>query len=298
METRMSYNDDSILKRVLVVVAATIGVILLSSITAFFVAKGETNKVQRTLVTTIKSDLGDYLADYQGIGSSSSGTVAPDKGGPIQLSQNQIDEIVEAVTQTIEYGLIRDTISQYSTVSEENLANLEKTMNEKVSSVLESSEKTRDLTQTEKETIVNSISTIIKEDLLKMMSEYQVGNTKDILLLKESLSKDVSNLQASLKEYQTTLNNLQTKVNELSSKSNTSASDSTIKDLENKISANNTQIKTDVADAVNTAKTELEAKIAANDATVQQLETKITNLTNENNAFQIQVTESINHAKA
>lgn len=213
----MQYKDNTT-KKVIAVFIAIALVIVVSAGTAFLVARTEAKKVQKNLVATIKGDLGEYLSDYVAVQTGTEGEITPDNG-EITLTQEQIDAIVESVSSTIEYSLIKDTISKYSSVSEESLAALKASLSEQINKVLDSNEETKDLTAEEKESIVNTVSTIVKYDMLDMMKEYEANNAADIQLLRESMNKDISELKTTLKTYEEKFTTLQNSINALDKES-------------------------------------------------------------------------------
>jgi len=275
----MEYKNKSLPKRIIATAIAIVLVITISSATAMAVARGEVKKVQAALTNTVKTDLGEYLAEYQGTASGSSGSLSADVLEEVGLSEEQITQIIEAVTSSIEYDLIKETISSYSQVSEDNLKTLEKKLTEKVYSVLDNSSHTASLSSNEKDSMIKTITAIVKSDMLSILSEHGGVDNSELTLIRTSLEKDVSDIEALIAAYELELDRIQDELTEMAKASNLEKTNVKLEDIVKEYNA--------LVAKVNTLNKDLENASSSSLKEMQDLIDK----NNQNNSDQIQATK-------
>lgn len=217
----MQLKGNSIVKRIIAILSVVAIVVGVSAGVSTYMVHKEVARVQDKLVVKIKGDLGEYLGEYQGISTGISGTLTADKSGSeaVELTEDQINSIVSAVSGSIEYDLIKDTISSYSNVSEESLAALKNSMTEKIHTILNENPNTASLSEEEKRSMEEVISTIVKSDLLSAVSDYSASNDKDIAVLQQSIEKDIDSLNKIIDSYDSKFESLKSEIADLTSDS-------------------------------------------------------------------------------
>lgn len=198
----MKVKETSLAMRILYGFLALVLIVAVSATTAYGISKNTVKKAQSALKNTIKMDLGEYLAEYQGTYSGESGELTADMPEEVELTEEQIASIVEAVASSIEYDLIKDTISSYATVSEESLRTLEQSMSEKITTVLNSDKRTAGISDVEKESMIKTISSIVKSDMITILGDYGQVSETDMNILQNSLEGDIKTLENMLSVYQ------------------------------------------------------------------------------------------------
>lgn len=225
-------NDNSTIKKIIAVVIALVLIVSISAGTAFCISKRTVEKAQLNLTNTIKGDLGEYLAEYEGTRTGISGQLTGTEEDIVNLTDEQISAIVEAVSESIEYNLIKDMISTNSTVSEESLAALEKEMSEKISTIIESDSRTSALSESEKQSMVKTISSIVKSDMISVLSGYEGVSESDLSALKSSLESDLKSIETIITNYNNKFTDLEKSVSSVSA-SISAVSESANEDVEN-----------------------------------------------------------------
>lgn len=234
-------SDNSKAKKIIAVVIAFIMIVTVSACTSFFISKRTVQKAQTNLANTIKGDLGEYLAEYEGTRTGISGQLTgTEEEDAVNLTEEQIAAIVEAVSNSIEYNLIKEMISSNSTVSEESISSLEREMSEKIATILEQGTKTAALSDSEKQSMIKTISSIVKADMITVLSEYKGVSDDDLYALKSSLENDLRDVESILASYNSKFSELERSVDSVTASQKTMSSDVTstendIKELTNKI---------------------------------------------------------------
>ena len=237
----MKLKETNIFTKVCYGILAAGLVVTVSASTAWCVSYKEITKAQEELVSSIKTDLGEYLGEYAVPNESMDGVITPDEDmeQEIVLTDDQIALIVDAVSNSIEYGMIRDMVSQYSTVSEEKLSELELEMHEKISDVLLNHQSTASLTEEEKDALIETISVVVKSDMLSVLAGYSKGNETDFATVSTELQADIEELKNSLDDLRSKHTSLQAdvkkKVDSLESEMNADSPDSAISKVTSKV---------------------------------------------------------------
>lgn len=205
-------NSNSTAKKIVAVVIALVLIVSISAGTAYCISRRTVQKAQLNLTNTIKGDLGEYLAEYEGTRTGISGQLTGTEEDVVNLSEEQIAAIVDAVSNSIEYSLIKDMISSNTTVGEENLSALEKEMSEKISSIIESDSRTSALSESEKQSMIKTISSIVKSDMISVFSDYDNVSDADLSALRSSLESDLKSIETIIASYSSKFTELEQSV--------------------------------------------------------------------------------------
>ena len=146
-------------------------------------------------------------------------TVSTTTSQPVTLTQQQIDTITQIVKESTKKEVIREVLVETADSDiESRLDEFEKEIMQKVTEVLnEYSVATGGLTEAEVTSLINSISAIVKSDILATVKEkYYDINAANIEVLRKSIEVNMANIQQQFDSYDLKFSSIKTQIAELS----------------------------------------------------------------------------------
>lgn len=203
-----------LVKSIVPVAVAAVVVSLVSGGTAMAYTNHKINVAGNTLAETVSSDLQDYLTSYEESQKLlyASGLLSNDD---YTLDENDKEMIVQDVVGAIQTDLISDAVSPFQKISEEQLLTLENEIRDRVLEIVKEKGVT-ELTEAQQVALVDTISAIVKTDLMQVINN-SVVNSSDLEKLQNSVTVNINTIQNTLDKYSDDIKSLSSTVTELQS---------------------------------------------------------------------------------
>lgn len=200
-------------KRIVPVAVAVMIVGFASGGTAMAYTNHKIATASNTLAETVSSDLQDYLTSYE---ESQKLLYA---SGLLSNSDYTLDEsdknlIVQDVVGAIQTDLISDAVSPFRKISDEQLIALENEIRDRVLEIVRTNN-TVELTEAQRVALVDTISAIVKTDLMQEVNN--ITNQGDFEKLQNSVTVNINTIQNTLDKYGDDIRSLSSTVTELQS---------------------------------------------------------------------------------
>ena len=206
-------KKKKLFKGIVPVAVAAVLVSLISGGTAMAYTNHKITTASNTLAETVSSDLQDYLTSYE---ESQKLLYA---SGLLSNSDYTLDEsdknlIVQDVVGAIQTDLISDAVSPFRKISDEQLIALENEIRDRVLEIVRTNN-TVELTEAQRVALVDTISAIVKTDLMQEVNN--ITNQGDFEKLQNSVTVNINTIQNTLDKYGDDIRSLSSTVTELQS---------------------------------------------------------------------------------
>ncbi len=257
--------------------------IVISLIMASFISKREIQKMREGMVTSMQQEIQDYYDNYTGNADYNTGNIE-DELKEFDLTEEQMQKIVDMVGKTIEYNVLNDLIGSYATSSEQEMDKLKVDLNSKLDEIFSKTEN-KQFTETDKETIREIVQRCVYDNISNILTQYGdngqynslTASMSDVSGRVQKNTNSISDLNSQIDEFrsdaQTQNNNINGVKNDINDiRGSVDQVDKKVDDLKNEVTNNvngsinelkgtmNTQIN-DLNTAMNTQITNLNSVI-------------------------------------